>query len=105
MTRAPRSADRAARDPDDDTAAADGALAYLRGSIVLVKLDERHRPQIDVRIPVLGPIARKPGDVTEGSFALDLKAELRAPLAAGDYLVYLFAGEYHSGPHAMTVTP
>jgi len=92
------------RVPSADDVEEGAALAYLRASILLVKLDERYRPQADVSVPVVGPVGVKPGDTAEGVFAIDLKAALPGALTPGDYFVYLFAGKHHSGPHALTVT-
>jgi hypothetical protein len=85
------------RDPD---APVPSAVVPL--SVMLAQLDERHPRLLHVEVPVYseGPLA--PGAPVEVSFSLDLLAATSGQLA-GDYCLYLFAGEHVSGPHALSI--
>ncbi len=79
--------------------------AVVRG-MLLVAMKNRNLPiRVPLEIPVWTDQPARAGDVVEAVFALDLAEALPRQPIPGKYQVYLLAGPYLSGPHALTLSP
>ena len=86
---------RAVAHPDDPGTPA----GFLQVSLVLVRLDELRRPQLNLMIPVVvvgGPVS--PGDSVEAHLQLDLSAWPGPGAIRDDARIYLISGGLLAGP-------
>jgi len=78
--------------------------AVLRAAVLVLVKDRSTPVRIPLEIPVWSDRPLKPGELVEAVFSIDLAAAMPKAAAAGTYQVYVIAGRYLSGPHALVLT-
>lgn len=77
--------------------------AVLRATVLVLIKDRNVPVRVPLEIPVWSDRPLKPGDLVEAVFSIDLAGAMPKAPAAGTYQVYVVAGRYLSGPHALVL--
>lgn len=78
--------------------------AVLRGAVLVLMKDESTPVRIALEIPIWSDRPLKAGELAEAAFSIDLARALPGDARAGTYQIYVIAGRYLSGPHALVLT-